>query len=228
VAVVSVPDGQGAFYGCYVKSTGVLRVIDPASTTTARNRCKATETAITWNQKGPQGLPGPAGPQGPPGPGLTGFVALQGFVQMPTLTAGLYEGRLTCPGSKVALNPGFTSQFGSYTLVYSLPVGWNGWKFGFRSSSGFPASRSSSPVSRARRRRQVRPFGSTGTDGDDRRTTVDRRRPASAVNRCQVPVRPAPASGSGREFAVRSGRIAYVSRAFLHGRSAVPPFRRPR
>lgn len=46
--------------GCYTKSGGGLRVIDPANTQCGRN-----ETALAWNVQGPQG---PIGPQGVPGP----------------------------------------------------------------------------------------------------------------------------------------------------------------
>jgi hypothetical protein len=65
----SIPDSQGVIHGCYNKSNSTLRLIDNTVTT-----CNQNETAITWNQvgpQGPQGLPGPqglAGPQGPAGP----------------------------------------------------------------------------------------------------------------------------------------------------------------
>jgi hypothetical protein len=166
VAVAAVPDATGVFHGCYAKSGGALRIIDPASTSASRNRCKSGETAITWNERGPQGLPGsagaggaigaagpegpagadgamgpagpegPAGPQGPPGPGLTGFVALQGFVSIGPASSGVAEQTVICPDGTVAINPGFAPTFGaSFALVYSMPVGWNGWKFGFKSNS---------------------------------------------------------------------------------------------
>lgn len=61
VAVASIPSADGAIEGCYDNSTGALRVIDPA----AGGTCRGGETALTWNQKGPQG---PPGPQGDPAP----------------------------------------------------------------------------------------------------------------------------------------------------------------
>src|SRR5882757_8823735 len=67
VAYAAVPDSAGAIHGCYNKLFGSLRVID-----TDRNaRCLPGESAITWNQTGPQGpagAPGPSGPSGPAGP----------------------------------------------------------------------------------------------------------------------------------------------------------------
>src|SRR5207247_3930210 len=65
-AYASVPDGGGVIHGCYSKTSGSLRLIDTATTTT----CSSTENSVNWNQTGP---PGPAGPQGPQGPqGATG------------------------------------------------------------------------------------------------------------------------------------------------------------
>jgi Collagen triple helix repeat (20 copies) len=71
-AYATIPDDGGVIHGCYARQTGVLRVIDSDA-----SRCLASETAITWSQRGPQGLTGlqgdrgaqgPAGPQGPSGP----------------------------------------------------------------------------------------------------------------------------------------------------------------
>ena len=44
------------------KKDGTLRIVQSA------NDCKLSETPISWNMVGPQGLPGPQGPEGPPGP----------------------------------------------------------------------------------------------------------------------------------------------------------------
>lgn len=69
IAYAAIPDSNGVIHGCYKTSNGSLRVIDsPAVQCDPRN-----ETAISWNQTGPQGPQGPAGPQGPQGPeGPTG------------------------------------------------------------------------------------------------------------------------------------------------------------
>lgn len=65
VAFAVIPDANGVIHGCYRTSgaqSGSLRVIDsPAQT------CNSNETAISWNQTGPQGPQGPTGPQGPAG-----------------------------------------------------------------------------------------------------------------------------------------------------------------
>lgn len=58
VATGAIPGQSGTINGC-VKN-GVLRVIDAE----AGDTCKASETAISWNQKG---QPGPTGPTGPTG-----------------------------------------------------------------------------------------------------------------------------------------------------------------
>jgi hypothetical protein len=62
VVFAVIPDTSSVFHGCYKTNGGSLRVIDDASQT-----CATNETAITWNQTGPQGPVGPTGPQGPAG-----------------------------------------------------------------------------------------------------------------------------------------------------------------
>ena len=67
----SIPGPGGVINGCFQKSTGKLRVIDPSSARPSLNACHQDELAIHWNQTGaagPPGPPGPAGPQGPAGP----------------------------------------------------------------------------------------------------------------------------------------------------------------
>lgn len=65
-ATAAVPAEDGVIDGCYVNSSGTLRVIDPEA-----EQCRNGETPISWNQQGPQGPQGPQGiqgEQGPPGP----------------------------------------------------------------------------------------------------------------------------------------------------------------
>lgn len=67
VAWAAIPDTAGTFHGCVDVRTGALRVIDPARNDVAGNcltRGEHKETAISWNQTGPQGPAGPAGAQG--------------------------------------------------------------------------------------------------------------------------------------------------------------------
>jgi hypothetical protein len=67
-ATASIPGLGGVIAGCYVKSGGVLRVIDSSVTT-----CKSNETSLDWNQTGAAGPAGPTGPAGSSGsPGPTG------------------------------------------------------------------------------------------------------------------------------------------------------------
>lgn len=71
-AYAAIPDSNGVIHGCYANSDGSLRVIDSG----AGQSCKAKkETALDWNQSGPQGPAGPQGPQGPAGPGAQTFTA---------------------------------------------------------------------------------------------------------------------------------------------------------
>jgi hypothetical protein len=62
VALATIPGGDGVIHSCY-SNTGGLRVIDAAA-----GGCRSNETALSWNQQGPAGAPGPAGPSGPAGP----------------------------------------------------------------------------------------------------------------------------------------------------------------
>ena len=57
---------------CADKKTGVLHL-------KTRGRCKSSQTRVTWNQQGPQGVQGPQGTTGPQGPaGAQGAAGTQG------------------------------------------------------------------------------------------------------------------------------------------------------
>src|SRR3954454_12808599 len=78
VAFAAIVGSNGVINGCY-NQEGNLRVID------ASGHCKNGETALAWNQTGPQGAkvdpgaPGAGGDQGPQGvKGDTGARGLQG------------------------------------------------------------------------------------------------------------------------------------------------------
>src|SRR6516165_11143520 len=62
VAVVqaAIPDPSGVIHACY-RANGNLRLVD-------KSNCTSSETALSWNQTGPQGAPGAPGPAGAPGP----------------------------------------------------------------------------------------------------------------------------------------------------------------
>ena len=65
VAFAAIPGSGGVIDGCYDKQSGKLRVTD--TQTNKPKACGSDETPLSWNQQGPQGLPGPVGPQGPAG-----------------------------------------------------------------------------------------------------------------------------------------------------------------
>lgn len=64
VAPAAIPDAGGRIQGCYLPSTGALRVIDFE----AGQRCYPSERFLSWSQTGPRGEAGPVGPVGPAGP----------------------------------------------------------------------------------------------------------------------------------------------------------------
>jgi hypothetical protein len=45
IAYASIPDSNGVIHGCYVKTTGKLRVIDSAG-----NECLSSEKPLSWSQ----------------------------------------------------------------------------------------------------------------------------------------------------------------------------------
>jgi hypothetical protein len=62
-AYATIPGSDGVISGCRDVKTGALRVIDAEAGAT----CMAKESALNWNQTGPQGPQGEAGEAGPPG-----------------------------------------------------------------------------------------------------------------------------------------------------------------
>lgn len=57
VALAAIPDNSGVIHGCYNNKTGVLSVIDTNNGGTCTNK----ETALSWNQTGPQDPAGSSG-----------------------------------------------------------------------------------------------------------------------------------------------------------------------
>src|SRR6188508_796314 len=69
--------GGGVISACYKAQNGQLRLIDPAT-----DQCLPSEKAISWNQTGTQGPPGPTGAKGATGaagpPGARGATGAKG------------------------------------------------------------------------------------------------------------------------------------------------------
>jgi hypothetical protein len=100
-----IPDASGVIHGCYAKTTKVLRVIGSTAT------CKSNETALNWNQQGPQGATGAQGPKGDTGaPGQSGITAATGsyagHVPSPLPTTAQYGIAAAGPMAHITLNPG--------------------------------------------------------------------------------------------------------------------------
>lgn len=98
VAFASIPDSSGQISTCYRNTLlqKTFRVIDSETGQT----CAANETALNFNQTGPQGEPGPAGPQGPkgdPGPKLVRATASKAV----PVTGGTVDLAAQCPQDKV-------------------------------------------------------------------------------------------------------------------------------
>ena len=101
--VAGIPDSSGVIHACYGPLTGNVRIVASASD------CRNIETAISWNQSGPAGSPGPAGPQGLSGPqGPQGIPGPQGPVgaQGPAGPAGTARAAGSVhPGEAPEFNP---------------------------------------------------------------------------------------------------------------------------
>jgi hypothetical protein len=75
-AFAAIPDSDdGEIHGCYSNNKGDLRVIDAQAGETCNT---SKETALVWNQEGPQGDPGTPGT-----PGSAGASALTGRAEGP-------------------------------------------------------------------------------------------------------------------------------------------------
>lgn len=148
IASAAIPDA-GVISGCYYKSGGTLHVIDAAT-----RSCKASETAIAWNQAGPVGpmgatgpagatgaagatgpigAPGPVGPAGATGPtGATGPAGASGVTGYKIVSADGASGAETasvyCPLGKRVLGGGASSSNSEWYVYTSQPIGLgSGW-----------------------------------------------------------------------------------------------------
>jgi len=136
-AIAAIPNSSTkVITGCYLKTSGTLRVIDKQ----ANKTCKTTEIELSWNQQGltgNSGLPGLPGAKGDPGPSTncTGFAhpgvdwhgcdlrgSFRGDPQLALDFSGLATWqRLQLDGANlrgVDLSPNIDPQFGSYPAVF--------------------------------------------------------------------------------------------------------------
>jgi len=79
IAMATIPGAGGTIQGCYQKNNGQLRVVDTSVD------CRASEVAISWNEKGQKGDAGAPGADGAPGiqgpqgiPGVAGTNGVDG------------------------------------------------------------------------------------------------------------------------------------------------------
>jgi hypothetical protein len=140
LAWATIPSPDGTVTACYTKAPGLLspqgslRVVDSA------DQCRSNETAISWNQRGPQGPAGPkgdtgangdTGPQGPQGPAGAGIGSLDDLAGKPCNVGKPREGTtsvsidpktnavtLTCPPVTV-----LTVHVDGDGYLHSFPLG---------------------------------------------------------------------------------------------------------
>ena len=91
-ATAAIPDANGVIHGCRNTKTGVLRVID----TDKGQTCSKDETALSWNQTGPQG------PAGSVLPGtIYDAISMTGSYQH---DQGAPDKIVNCPDGRVAIS----------------------------------------------------------------------------------------------------------------------------
>jgi hypothetical protein len=117
-AWAAIPDSGGVIHGCYLTKGGLLRVVD----TDAGQTCTKYEVALTWNQTGPQGLPGATGATGQAGSdGATGATGPAGE---PTHFYNLGQGLSVPPGVSetfISCDPGDVAISGVFPITFGEP-----------------------------------------------------------------------------------------------------------
>jgi hypothetical protein len=128
IAQAAIPDASGVIHACY-KSSGQIRVVNSAA------NCKANETALTWSQAGPQGVPGPAGATGPSG--LSGYEVINNIQNGALQVGGNVDLVATCSPGKKVLGGGYVVPSVSDTAPLSRPEPSNtAWRVSFHSNGG--------------------------------------------------------------------------------------------
>lgn len=146
IAMAAIPDSGGVIHGCYKPnsngSNSALGVID---TVLSGGHCPTGDTALTWNQTGPQGpqgatgATGATGAQGPAGPsGMSGYqivTAAPSSGYFSTIGAAVVA-TVTCPAGEKAISGGGTTEdtSGNITaaIADSAPLSdGSGWRVTF-------------------------------------------------------------------------------------------------
>ena len=116
---------------CADKKTGILHLHN-------HGKCKSTQTRVTWNQQGPQGVQGPAGQPGAPAVSVWANVTDAGAVlagqglSVQRLGLGTYQVTITAPGCIQHDNAPVVSvsdsnpPAGQMSGSGSFPVAWYG------------------------------------------------------------------------------------------------------
>jgi hypothetical protein len=125
IASASIPDSSGVIHGCYKAtahgSRAPLGVIDTAGTA---GTCPAGQTALTWNQTGPQGATGAAGatgPQGPAGPG-TSYYTVTNAVEIGPVPGDEQTVTTECNSGDAVVSGGFAWPGASEQNLPSLEI----------------------------------------------------------------------------------------------------------
>jgi hypothetical protein len=129
VAYAAIPSADGTISGCYLKSGGTLRVIDPTNA-----KCKSSETSLTWNIQGVPGAPGTNGTNGTNGTdgadGVSGYELITAESTHISFDGNRLDVFAKCsPGKKFlgggyafyTIPPGFAPQYTPPERVNALP-----------------------------------------------------------------------------------------------------------
>lgn len=149
---VAIADGGATvIHGCVNNDTKVLRVV---STGSGKAHCASGESALQWNQTGPQGPAGPAGPQGPAGPAapdsISGSRIQLQFWDVPAATT--IHPFVYCPANRPVATGGGVEiseqdqDSGDIQIEASYPMATfggladeaDGWKAAVRNGTGRP------------------------------------------------------------------------------------------
>ena len=111
--------GDVTLKACADKKTGVMRYI-------AKGKCKKTETLLSWNQLGPQGLPGAAGVKGDKGE--SGSDGKNSAVKISELSTCGDDGATLCavgvkgPGGGLIFFVDYNNQYPDFNYLEAAPA----------------------------------------------------------------------------------------------------------